>query len=255
MIGYHRKALDLLKKHSTQSDSHLAGPERTIYYLQSLGEKHLPLIFEYAAWIITEYPADGLRIFTEDISETEQLPRDQVLEFLEKTNGDLVIPYLEHIISNWNDPNPSFHNSLVHRYREKVRLLLPAYIKSLPKGERPALCGQEPGELGEYRRKLLDFLSASDHYSTDILSQYLLNDGLFDERAVVMGKVGNHEEALAIYVTILEDTDKAEAYCARIYDKNKPANKDVSVRWLRRLTCNCSRNVCFHTFAHCFRYS
>ena len=226
--GLHRKALDLLKKQSCKTDSHLAGPESTISHLQKLGAEHLHLIFEYSTWIITDYPLEGLRIFTEDIAETEHLPREQVLEYLEKTNPDLVIPYLEHIISNWNDPTPSFHNTLVHRYREKVRVLLSAYQKTVPKNLQ-AFAGEEPGELGVYRKKLLDFLATSEHYSTEILSQYLLNDGLFDERAMVMGKVGNHDEALAIYVTILASTDKAEAYCNRIYDKNKAGNRDVSV--------------------------
>ncbi|KAI1284984.1 Vam6/Vps39-like protein [Halotydeus destructor] len=225
--GLHRRALDLLKIQSTKSGS-LAGHEQTIDYLQRLGAENLDLIFEYATWVIKESSEDGLRIFTDDIGlETEQLPREQVFEFLERTDSDLVIPYLEHIISYWNDTTPAFHNTLVHRYREKVRVLLPEYINSLPEGDTPAAPGSEPGELGVYRGKLLNFLETSDHYSTEILPSYLLNDGLFDERAVVMGKVGSHEEALAIYVHILQDTEKAEAYCRRVYDKNSANNRDV----------------------------
>ncbi len=69
---------------------------------------------------------------------------------------------------------------------------------------RPEPAGQEPGELGHYRRKLMHLLEESDHYSTETLSTYLLHDGLFDERAIVMGKIGNHQEALIIYVHILQ---------------------------------------------------
>ncbi len=35
-----------------------------------------------------------LQIFTEDIPEVEALPREDVLDYLEKTSPDLVIPYL-----------------------------------------------------------------------------------------------------------------------------------------------------------------
>lgn len=34
------------------------------------------------------------QIFADDIPEVEQLPREDVLEYLEKTAPDLVIPYL-----------------------------------------------------------------------------------------------------------------------------------------------------------------
>jgi hypothetical protein len=60
------------------------------------------------------------------------------------------------------------------------------------------------------------------------LPTYLLNDGLFEERAIVMGKIGNHKEALVIYVHMLHDMKKAEDYCERMYNKGLPENKDVS---------------------------
>jgi hypothetical protein len=72
------------------------------------------------------------------------------------------------------------------------------------------------------------FLEESDHYSTETLPTYLLNDGLFEERAIVMGKIGNHKEALVIYVHMLHDMKKAEDYCERMYNKGLPENKDVS---------------------------
>jgi len=39
-------------------------------------------------------PEEGLKIFTEDIAEVEQLPRPKVLDYLLRTHKDLVIPYL-----------------------------------------------------------------------------------------------------------------------------------------------------------------
>ncbi len=227
--GLHRNALDLLYKQSKKDNSPLAGYKRTVQYLQHLNADNLDLIFEYATWVLKEYPEEGIKIFTDDAAaDMELLPREEIMEYLQKINGDLLIPYLEHVIFVWNDRKPSFHNTLMHKYREKVRILLNEYKNSLSESEEAAPAGQEPGELGELRRKLMRFLEESDHYSTETLPTYLLNDGLFEERAIVMGKIGNHKEALVIYVHMLHDTKKAEDYCERMYNKGLPENKDVS---------------------------
>lgn len=153
------------------------------------------------------------------------------MDYLQKVNPDLLIPYLEHIIYVWKESSTLFHNSLVHKYRELVRVMLAEYKNALPEAQEPAPAGAEPGELGLLRRKLLKFLEASDSYNTETLPTYLFNDGLFDERAIVMGKIGNHKEALVIYVYNLNDMKKAEDYCKKTYDARKsPGSKDVSTR-------------------------
>lgn len=90
---------------------------------------------------------------------------------------------------------------------------------------RPEPAGQEPGELGDLRRKLMKLLEESECYSTETLPTYLLHDGLFDERAIVMGKVGNHREALIIYVHILKDLQRGEEYCLKQYNKPEATSK------------------------------
>lgn len=52
------------------------------------------MIFQFAGWVLKKHPEDGLKIFTEDLPEVEQLPRPKVLDYLIKTNKLLVIPYL-----------------------------------------------------------------------------------------------------------------------------------------------------------------
>lgn len=226
--GLHRKALDLLFTQAKKPNSSLPGHEMTIQYLQKLGESNLSLIFEYAKWVLEEYPEDGLRIFTEDIAETESLPRDLVLEYLQKNSSNLIIPYLEHIITVWGDKTPLFHNILANKYREKVRALREEYLNSLPEGQCPASAGQEPGELGILREKLINFLETSDHYSTETLSIFFSNDELWEERAIVAGKTGCHRDALMIYIHYIKDLKKAEEYCIKTYNKNSPGNRDVS---------------------------
>ena len=221
----HRKALDFLYKQAKKSDSYLPGHERTIQYLQHLGEADINLIFEYAEWVLKENPEDGLRIFTEDYLEIESLSRESVLSYLQRINQSLVTSYLEHIIYNWGERNPLFHNLLINRYREKIRGLMEK--QNNDGGQSLASIENDNSELGSYRKKLLHFLMTSDCYSLETIPTFLLNDGLWEERALVAGKMGNHQEALFIYVYLLNDVEKAEDYCIRTYDRNIPGQKDV----------------------------
>lgn len=59
------------------------------------------------------------------------------------------------------------------------------------------------------------------------MKQYSLTDyhftssAFFEERAIVLGKLGHHEEALAIYVHVLRENRMAEEY---VYC--------ISIKWL-----------------------
>lgn len=115
--GHHKKALQLLQSQAHDSSS---GHERTIQYLQHLGSEHKALIFEFANWVIEKHPEDGLKIFTEDIHEVENLPRPEVLDYLLKNHMSLSVPYLEHIINVWDETKPMFHNYLIKQYRNGI---------------------------------------------------------------------------------------------------------------------------------------
>lgn len=45
---------------------------------------------------------------------------------------------------------------------------------------------------------------------------FVLFIGLFEERAIVLGKLGRHEHALAIYMSILKDVSRAVEYCDKV---------------------------------------
>lgn len=51
-------------------------------------------MLDFAGWVLDANPEEGLKMFTEDIAEVEQLPRPKVLDYLLRTHKDLVIPYL-----------------------------------------------------------------------------------------------------------------------------------------------------------------
>uniref|UniRef100_A0A8C2IA68 VPS39 subunit of HOPS complex n=1 Tax=Cyprinus carpio TaxID=7962 RepID=A0A8C2IA68_CYPCA len=93
--------------------------------------------------------------------------------------------------------------------------------------------GKEAGELGEYRNKLLSFLEVSSSYEPEGLISDFPFDGLLEERALLLGRMGKHEQALFIYVHILKDTRMAEEYCHGHYDPSANGNKDVYLSLLR----------------------
>uniref|UniRef100_A0A671NBK8 Vam6/Vps39-like protein n=1 Tax=Sinocyclocheilus anshuiensis TaxID=1608454 RepID=A0A671NBK8_9TELE len=93
--------------------------------------------------------------------------------------------------------------------------------------------GKEAGELGEYRNKLLSFLEVSSSYEPERLISDFPFDGLLEERALLLGRMGKHEQALFIYVHILKDTHMAEEYCHGHYDPSANGNKDVYLSLLR----------------------
>uniref|UniRef100_A0A8C4R8C4 VPS39 subunit of HOPS complex n=1 Tax=Eptatretus burgeri TaxID=7764 RepID=A0A8C4R8C4_EPTBU len=231
--GLHSKALNLLKQQSQKSNSPLTGHERMVQYLQRLGKDNLKLIFEFSPWVLKDNAEEGLKIFTEDLPEVENLPRVEILGFLENNACDLTIPYLEHVIYNYMDTQPLFHNRLIELYREKVLGLLKQYLQSLEPGQKPSTVGKEPGLLGEFRSRLIRFLESSIHYQPEQLITDFPLDGLLEERAVLLGRMGNHEQALLIYVHVLHNNELAENHCRKFYDKEKEGNKDVYLLLLR----------------------
>ncbi|XP_050677422.1 vam6/Vps39-like protein [Leptidea sinapis] len=212
--GQHTKALQLLKEQAKQADSSLKGYHRTKNYLQNLGAEHINLIFKFSDWILEEHPEEGLKIFTEDIAKVENLPRAKVLDFLLREHEPLVIPYLEHVIHTWNDTNSLFHDALVTMYREKIT-------------DKKANITEE--ELQHIKSKLVSFLERSSHYTPERIILHFPNDTLFEERAIILGKLDRHEQALAIYVHILGDVERAIRYCDNVWEKSNDKSSGVYV--------------------------
>jgi hypothetical protein len=222
----HRQALTLLSQFRRGPTDTLKGVWPTTEYLQSLGSEYIPLILEYSEWVIKDSPDDALRIFTEDISEVKQLSRDRVLQHLTKCAPSLCIPYLEHIIHRWDDPSPSFHNHVIVLFLRDVQRRLPEYKVQI-RGRQRARAGEEPGELGVLRTKLLQFLRTSRHYKAAEHISSLPDDDLFEERALLLSRLGRHELALAIYAHVLKDPALAEEYCRMTYDPEREESREV----------------------------
>ena len=204
----HRPALELLKKFGqaeTESEDapQLHGPRRTVAYLQSLPPEMIDLILQFAEWPLREEPDLGMEVFMADTENADTLPRPKVLEFLEGIDQKLATTYLEHITQELDDTTRAFHQRLVNIYIERLK----------------SNDFANDGDQAAWKEKTIDFLKTSEHYQPYEVLQKLSKDDSnhFEARAIVLSKMGQHRQALNIYVSQLKDAEKAEEYCNQIY--------------------------------------
>lgn len=88
--------------------------------------------------------------------------------------------------------------------------------------------------LASARKTLLEFLRTSLHYSGDKILKALPPNDLFEERAIVLAKLRNHDACLTIYIQILGDPAAAAAYCAAVYAE-EPKNDSIYVSLVEKL--------------------
>jgi hypothetical protein len=79
-----------------------------------------------------------------------------VVDFLETTNRDSCIGYLEHLVHDLHDDSAEFHDKLAELYLEKAR-------------------NDEKGKV-----KLLEHLNSSQHYRANRLLGKLKGEGMFE---------------------------------------------------------------------------
>ncbi|KAL5470591.1 hypothetical protein PMIN07_001595 [Paraphaeosphaeria minitans] len=211
----HRQALELLAKFGKNEaeeevSSALQGPQRTVGYLQQLPPEMIDLILEFAEWPLRTDSKLGMEVFLADTENAETLPRHQVVEFLEKIDARLAVKYLEYIIEELNDLTPEFHQKLVDLFLERFR----------------AHDFSDEEEKQRWRDRLQTFLKTSTNYNTMRVFRQLPADDAdyYEARAVVLSKMGNHKQALQIYVFDMKDYAKAEEYCNATYLSTVPAS-------------------------------
>ncbi|SPQ27697.1 ba08438f-5090-40a7-97ca-5b2b96337844 [Thermothielavioides terrestris] len=195
----HRQALSLLRKFGSPDEPDeaapaLHGPRRTVLYLQGLPPEMIDVILEFSEWTLRKDPELGMEVFLADSENAETLPRDRVLAFLGGIDIGLEIRYLEHIIGELNDLTPDFHNRLVE-----------LFIRQLT--EKPR--GDEWNALME---RLVRFLRESKQYSLGKARALIPKDdpAFYEAQAVVLSNMGQHRQALMIYVFKMKDYAKAE---------------------------------------------
>jgi Vam6/Vps39-like protein vacuolar protein sorting-associated protein 39 len=203
----HRQALERLQKFGQAKEENedagsLRGPARIVTYLQNLPPELIDLILEFAEWPLRADPELGMQIFTADTEYAETLPREKVLKFLERIETALALRYLEHVIDELNDQTFELHQRLLTLYFERLK--------------QSSITAAEKDELNS---KFLALLRTSTQYSPARLLSTLPRDNptFYEARALVFSKMGQHKQALEIYVFKLHDSAKAEEYCNRVH--------------------------------------
>jgi hypothetical protein len=173
----------------------------------------IDLILEFAEWPLRTDPKLGMDVFLADTENAETLPREKVLNFLQEIDLKLAVRYLEHIVEELNETNPDFHQRLVDLLLERLR-----------SGDF-----EDEEEKKRWRERLQLFLKTSSNYNKYRVFQQLPSTGrwyfdkstrarltimtdpdYYEPRAIVLSKMGQHKQALAIYVFQLQDYKKAE---------------------------------------------
>jgi hypothetical protein len=178
-----------MKEHFDRDDSPLRGHAKMVDYLQNLSAENIDIICEFATYVLDVSETDGLNIFTEDYLEVESWPRGKILDFLVKNRKSIVVSYLEHIVSVWGESGALFHNALLLQYKDIIVDLL-----NRTRSE------EDQEKLEFTKQKLKELLSSSMFYTAEtVLAQFPTNC-LYEERALLLGSLGRHMEALAIYL-------------------------------------------------------
>jgi len=160
----HKDALEMLEKFGrgeaeSTIDESFRGPSKTVRYLQQLPPELVDLIIRFSEWPIKEDPDLGMEVFLADSENAETLPRDKVLDFLDRNDQSLSLRYLEHIIDELDDQTPSFHDRLVSLVLERMKQ------------------SQEEEERASLQRKLETFLHNSKQYNKYRALRDLPEDG------------------------------------------------------------------------------
>ncbi|TKA32841.1 hypothetical protein B0A50_01067 [Salinomyces thailandicus] len=209
----HRQALEMITKFGKGEAEHISeipegmkGPSRTVAYLRQLPPELIDITLEYVQWPVEAAPEEAMDVFTADSDNAEKLPRERVLAFLAEKDSNLELRYLEHIVKELNDQTADFHQRLIDLY--------------LSRQKDPSTSQEDRAEL---KTKLEGFLRKSKVYhKARVLGQLPQDDPtFFESRAIVLSAIGNHKQALAIYVFQLEDYAKAEEYCNLTYLSEK----------------------------------
>ncbi|KAK5709665.1 Vacuolar morphogenesis protein 6 [Elasticomyces elasticus] len=201
----HRQALEMLQKFGKGEADHddsvpegMKGVDRTVAYLKQLPPELVDLVLEFVNWPLDVDTEKGMEVFIADTDFAERLPRKRVVEYLAEIDEKLEERYLEHVVGELSDGTPEFHQKLVDEYIRRL------------KGD---------GKAEDVKQKLEAFLRRSTAYNKLATFRQLPSDdaSFYESRAIVLSAMGNHKQALSIYVFQLKGYTKAEQYCNDIY--------------------------------------
>ncbi|PWA85420.1 vacuolar sorting protein 39 [Artemisia annua] len=209
----HREALKLLHQLVEESNSNEPKidltqkfkPEMIIEYLKPLCGIDPMIVLEFSMLVLESCPQQTIELFL-----SGNIPADLVNSYLKQNAPNMQATYLELMLSmNEHGISGNLQNEMVQIYLSEV---LDWYAD---------LTAQKKWDEKAYtptRKKLLSALEGISGYTPEVLLKRLPKDALYEERAILLGKMSQHELALSIYVHKLHVPDLALSYCDRVYE-------------------------------------
>ncbi|KAM0975447.1 hypothetical protein ACFX13_018765 [Malus domestica] len=180
-------------------------PESIVEYLKPLCGTDPMLVLEYSMLVLESCPTQTIQLFLNG-----NIPADLVNSYLKQHAPNLQATYLELMLAmDENGVSGNLQNEMVHIYLSEV---LDWYAD---------LSAQQKWDEQTYsstRKKLLSALESISGYSPEVLLKRLPADALYEERAILLGKMNQHELALSLYVHKLHVPELALSYCDRMYE-------------------------------------
>ncbi|XP_075091366.1 vacuolar sorting protein 39 [Nicotiana tabacum] len=209
----HREALKLLHQLVEESKSEQIPlelstkfkPDMIIEYLKPLCATDPMLVLEFSLPVLESCPMQTIELFL-----SGNIPADLVNSYLKQHAPNMQATYLELMLAmNENSISRNLQNEMVQIYLSEV-LDLYAELNTQQKWDEKT--------YSPTRKKLLSALESISGYNPEVLLKRLPPDALYEERAVLLGKMNQHELALSIYVHKLHVPELALSYCDRVYD-------------------------------------
>ncbi|XP_061336460.1 vacuolar sorting protein 39-like, partial [Gastrolobium bilobum] len=225
----HREALEVVHKlveelKSSQSEiTHRFKPETIIEYLKPLCETDPILVLEFSMLVLESCPSQTIELFL-----SGNIPADMVNSYLKQHAPSMQSTYLELMLAMNEDAiSINLQNEMVHIYLSEV-LDWHADLSSQQKWDEKIYSPK--------RKKLLSALESISGYNPEALLKRLPLDALYEEHAILLGKMNQHELALSLYVHKLHVPELALSYCDRVYESmHKPSVKSPSNIYLMLL--------------------
>ncbi|VFQ75451.1 unnamed protein product [Cuscuta campestris] len=226
--GMHREALKLLHQLVEESMSDQAPaemsqkfkPELIIEYLKPLCETDPMLVLEFSMVVLESCPMQTIELFL-----SGNIPADMVNSYLKQHAPNLQATYLELMLAmNENSISGNLQNEMVQIYLSEV-LDWYAELNSQKNWDEKI--------FSPTRKKLQSALESVSGYNPEILLKRLPLDALYEEHAILLGKMNQHELALSIYVHKLHVPELALSYCDRVYEEKVKSHSNIYLMLLQ----------------------
>ncbi|MED6150232.1 Vam6/Vps39-like protein [Stylosanthes scabra] len=207
----HREALKLVHKLVEESKScgsdisQRFKPETMIEYLEPLCGTDPILVLEFSMHVLESCPTQTIELFL-----SGDIPAELVNAYLKQHAPNMQAIYLEALHETNEDAiTGSLQDELVNIYLSEV-LNWHADLTSEKKWDEKVYSSK--------RKKLLSTLESLSAYHPDALLRRLPPNALYEERAILLGKMKQHELTLSLYVHKLQAPELALSYCDRDYE-------------------------------------